>query len=153
MSAQLKAGDKAPSFSALSWDGSNVSMSDFKGRNIALFFYVRDNTPGCEREARSFRDIMRDFGGLDTEIVGVSTDGVESHGRFASSYDLDFPLLADEDGKIAKAYGVLKGSGKNANRATFLIDKSGVIRHVWPTVQITGHAKAVAAKIDELGLA
>lgn len=153
MSTPLKAGDKAPSFSAESWDSSTVSLSDFaRKRNLVLFFYVRDHTPGCDREVRGFRDIMDEFRSRDTEVVGVSTDSVTSHERLAASYDLPYPLLADDDGGIATAYGVLKENGKTANRATFLIDKSGVIQSVWPKVQITGHAKEVAATIGELGL-
>lgn len=149
MPTSLKPGDKAPDFSAPSWDGSTVGLSDFSGdKNVALFFYVRDNTTGCTREARALRDAAERFAERDVAIVGVSTDDVESHERFASNNELGYPLLADPDGKIAKAYGVLTPSGK-AVRTTFLIGKDGVIRHVWPKVSITGHADDIISKASE----
>ncbi len=152
MPTHLKPGDPAPSFSAATQDDSKVSLSDYRGKkNIALFFYVKDNTPGCTREARALRDAEEELRKLGTEIVGVSTNSAESHQRFASNNELEFPLLADTNGIIAKAYGVLKPT-KMAERSTFLIDKKGKIRHVWPKVSITGHAAEIAAKIDELGL-
>jgi peroxiredoxin Q/BCP len=153
MSTHLKPGDPAPKFSASTQDGSKVSLSDFKGKkNVALFFYVRDNTSGCTREARSLRDAAASFEERNTEVIGVSVNSVESHQRFAANNELEFSLLADPDGKIAKAYGVLRPT-EMAERATFLIDKKGVIRYVWPTVSITGHAADIAAMVDDLGLA
>ena len=153
MPTHLKPGDKAPSFSADTQDGKKVSLSDFKGKkNLALFFYVRDNTPGCTREARALRDATAEFEKRDTEIIGVSTNSAESHERFATNNELEFPLLADVEKKVAKDFGVLKTTGM-AERATFLIDKEGSVRHVWPTVSITGHAADIVGKIDELGLA
>ena len=150
MSTSLKAGDKAPSFSAPSWDGSTVRLSDFSGsKNVLLFFYVRDNTSGCVREARALRDAVADLEKRSAVIIGVSTDGVESHARFATNNELTFPLLADRDGKIAEAYGVLRETGRAA-RATFLIGKDGTILHAWPKVSITGHAGEIVAKLDEL---
>lgn len=150
MATNLKPGDKAPSFSAPSWDGSTVKLSDFSGSsNVALFFYVRDNTSGCIREARSLRDAVAEFEKRSAVVVGVSTDGVESHERFAANNELPFALLADPDGKIAQAYGVLRDSGK-ASRATFLIGKDGTVLHAWSKVSITGHADEIIAKLDEL---
>jgi peroxiredoxin Q/BCP len=150
MSTHLKPGDKAPDFSAASWDGSAVKLSDYAGKkNVALFFYVRDNTPGCTREARALRDAARELEERDTAVVGVSTDGLQSHERFAANNELEFPLLADEDGEIARAYGVLKSTGR-ASRATFLIGKDGNISHVWPAVSITGHAADIIARADLL---
>lgn len=150
MSTSLKPGDKAPSFSAPSWDGSTVKLSDFSGsKNIVLFFYVRDNTTGCIREARSLNDALAELTKRSAVVIGVSTDGVESHERFAANNELTFPLLADPDGKIAKAYGVLRETGRAA-RATFLIGKDGTILHAWPKVSITGHAAGIMAKLDEL---
>jgi peroxiredoxin Q/BCP len=143
MSTSLKPGDKAPSFSAPSWDGSLVKLSDFSGsKNVVLFFYVRDNTTGCIREAAELTK-------RSAVVIGVSTDGVESHERFAANNELTFPLLADPDGKIAKAYGVLRETGRAA-RATFLIGTDGTILHAWPKVSITGHADGIMAKLDEL---
>jgi peroxiredoxin Q/BCP len=153
MPTHLKPGDAAPSFSATTQDGSRVSLADYKGKkNLVLFFYVKDNTPGCTREARALRDAAERFAKLGTAIVGVSTNSAESHRRFASNNELEFPLLADTDGTIAKAYGVLRPT-KMAERTTFLIDEKGKIRHVWPKVEITGHAAEIASKIEELGLA
>ena len=150
MPTNLNPGDKAPAFSAPSWDGSTVKLSDFAGdKNIVLFFYSRDNTSGCTREARALRDAATEFEKRSTVVVGVSADGVESHGRFASNNELSFPLLADPDGKIAAAYGVLKGTGR-AERATFLIGTDGSLLHVWPKVSITGHADEIIGKLDEL---
>ena len=150
MSTSLKPGDKAPSFSAPSWDGSLVKLSDFSGsKNVALFFYVRDNTTGCIREARSLNDAVDELTKRSAVVIGVSTDGVESHERFAANNELTFPLLADPDGKIAKAYGVLRETGRAA-RATFLIGRDGTILHSWPKVSITGHADDVVARLDEL---
>ena len=150
MPTTIKPGDKAPAFSAPSWDGSTVSLADFNGRrNVALFFYVRDNTSGCTRQARALRDAVAELDERDTTVVGVSTDSVESHERFASNNELTFPLLSDADGKTAKAYGVMRESGR-AERATFLIGKDGSVLHVWPKVDITGHADDIKAKLDEL---
>lgn len=150
MSTSLKPGDKAPSFSAPSWDGSLVKLSDFSGsKNVVLFFYVRDNTSGCVREARSLNDAIDEFTKRSAVVIGVSSDGVESHERFAANNELTFPLLADPDGKIAKAYGVLRETGRAA-RATFLIGRDGTILHAWPKVSITGHANDITAKLDEL---
>ena len=150
MPTTLKPGDKAPAFTASSWDGSTVSLSDFAGkRNLVLFFYVRDNTSGCTRQARALRDAAKELDRLSATVVGVSTDGVESHGRFASNNELAFPLLSDADGKISKAYGVLRQTGR-AERATFLIGKDGKILHVWPRVSITGHADDIMARLKDL---
>lgn len=153
MATHLKPGDQAPSFSAATADGATASISNFKGKkNLVLFFYVMDNTPGCTREARAFRDAMPEFEKRNTAVVGVSINSVESHSRFAANNELPFPLLSDADAGIAKAYGVLKKNGKSAERTTFLIDKKGSIRHVWPGVSITGHTAEVLSKIEELGL-
>ncbi len=150
MSTSPKPGDKAPSFSATSWDGAKVRLSDFSGaKNVVLFFYVRDNTSGCTREARSLRDAVVEFEKRSAVVIGVSTDGVESHERFANNNELAFPLLADPDGKIAGAYGVLSETGR-ASRATFLIGKDGKVLHSWPHVSIAGHADDIIAKLDEL---
>jgi peroxiredoxin Q/BCP len=114
-----------------------------------LFFYVRDNTSGCTRQARSLRDAVSEMEKRSAVVVGVSTDGVESHERFAANNELPFPLLADADGKIAEAYGVLRETGRAA-RATFLIGKNGTLLHIWPKVSIAGHTDDVIAKLDEL---
>jgi peroxiredoxin Q/BCP len=150
MSTTLKPGDKAPAFSGPSWDGSTVKLSDFAGkRHVVLFFYVRDNTSGCTREARALRDAAGALEKRSAALVGVSTDSVESHKRFATNNEISFPLLADTDGKVSEAYGVMRDTGR-ASRATFLIGKDGSLLHVWPKVSITGHVEDVLAKLDEL---
>ncbi|MBN2564171.1 MAG: peroxiredoxin [Candidatus Eisenbacteria bacterium] len=150
MPTHLKPGDDAPSFSAMSWDGSIVSLADYDGKNeVVLFFYVRDNTSGCTREARALRDIAGKLERRGVSIVGASTNTVESHARFAKNNELEFPLLADTDGSIADSYGVLR-STNNAERSTFLIGRDGKLLYVWPKVSITGHADEILAKVDEL---
>jgi peroxiredoxin Q/BCP len=154
MPTHLSPGDRAPAFSATTGEGSRLSLSDFKGKkNLVLFFYVKDNTPGCTREALAFRDAMARFEDKNTVVVGVSTNGAESHQRFATNNELEFTLLADTDASIAEAFGVLKSSGGMAERATFLVDRDGVVRAVWPKVSITGHTGEILEKIEELGLA
>jgi peroxiredoxin Q/BCP len=151
MPTHLRAGDKAPPFSAPSWDGATVSLSDYAGkRRVVLFFYVRDNTSGCTREARALRDAAEEFTGHGTAIVGVSTNSIESHARFAQNNELPFPLLADTDGSIASSYGVLRPTG-SAERSTFLIGSDGKLLHVWPKVSITGHAAEILTRLDEAG--
>ncbi len=148
----LKAGDRAPAFKAETADGTTLSRKDLAKKPHVLYFYPRDNTPGCTREARSFRDAMPKFRKRGVAVIGASTNSVSSHERFTANHELPFPLLADTAGTIASAYGVLKESGKSAERVTFLIDAKGVIRRVWRKVTVTGHAQDVLDAIDELGL-
>ncbi len=152
MSTPLKQGDKAPTFKAHTADGATLSRKDMAKKPYVMYFYPRDNTPGCTREAQSFRDAMPEFGERGVTVLGVSTNSVSSHERFAANHELPFALLADTDGKIASAYGVLKPAGKSAERVTFLIDAKGVIRKVWPKVTVIGHARDVLDTIDQLGL-
>jgi peroxiredoxin Q/BCP len=151
MPTTLKPGDRAPAFSGAASDGSTISLRDFRDKkNLVLYFYPMDNTPGCTREARAFRDAADRFKNAGTAIVGVSTQSIDSHKRFSANNELPFPLIADTDKKISSAYGVLKENGKTAERATFLVDKKGKIRRVWPKVSITGHTDDILAAIDEL---
>lgn len=153
MSTTLKAGDRAPAFSGPASDGLTLSLRDFKDRkSLVLYFYPMDNTPGCTREARAFRDAASRFEKHGAAIIGVSTQSIESHKRFVANNELPFPLIADAGGKIAGAYGVLKENGKTAERATFLIDRKGKVRRVWPKVSITGHTDEIVSAIEELGL-
>jgi peroxiredoxin Q/BCP len=152
MSTPLKQGDKAPTFRVRTADGSTLSRKDMAKKPYVMYFYPRDNTPGCTREAQSFRDAMPEFRKRGVTVLGVSTNSVSSHARFAANHELPFSLLADTDGKVASAYGVLKPAGKSAERVTFLIDAKGVIRKVWPKVTVIGHAKDVLDAIEELGL-
>ena len=152
MAEMPKVGDAAPNIEALSYGEEKISVNDFKGNKIVvLYFYPRDNTPGCTKEACSMRDAMGELDDMGIQVLGVSTDSVRSHENFRNNYDLNFPLLSDKDKKIVKAYGVENEKG-SARRITFLIDKGGVVRHVWKKVQTATHADEVIEKIKELHL-
>ena len=147
--SKLKEGDAAPAFSALTNGGKRVSLGDFKGLNIILYFYPRDNTPGCTKEACAFRDDFSEFKQRGAVILGVSTDSVKSHDKFVEKFNLPFPLLADEDKSIASAYGVYgekKFMGvkyQGVHRVTFLIGPDGRIKKIWPKVKPAEHAKEI----------
>ncbi len=148
-------GEKAPAFTLPSPNGK-VSLKDQKGKNVVLYFYPRDNTPGCTTEACDFRDQSAKFADADTVVFGISTDSVTSHEKFAAKFDLPFTLLADEDHKVCEKYGVWVEKnmyGKKSmgiQRATFLIDKEGKIAAIWPNVKVAGHVADVAKKLAEL---
>jgi thioredoxin-dependent peroxiredoxin len=150
---KLKEGDTAPAFTAATNGGATVSLADFKGRNVILYFYPRDNTPGCTKEACAFRDHFADFERKGAVVLGVSTDPVKSHDKFVAKYQLPFTLLADEDKKIVQAYGVwgpktfmgVKYTG--TSRVTFLIGPDGKIKKIWPKVKPAEHAEEVLAAL------
>lgn len=153
----LEVGDKAPDFELPAHPKGKISLKQYVGKkNVVLYFYPRDNTPGCTQEACDFRDNIETFDDSKTVVLGVSTDGVASHGKFAEKFELPFPLLADEGNKVAEKYGVWvekNNYGKKymgMQRATFLIDKKGKIAAVWPKVKVEGHVAAVKAALDEL---
>jgi len=146
----LKEGDKAPEFSLPATGGKTVSLAEFKGRNnVVLYFYPKDNTPGCTKEACFFRDVQAEFEAAGSVILGVSVDSIKSHESFAAKFHLLFPLLSDEDKSVSSAYGVFKEKsmyGKTflgVERTTFEIDKEGIIRKVWPKVKVEGHIDEV----------
>jgi peroxiredoxin Q/BCP len=132
MSAEMpKVGDKAPDFSVVASDGTTVKLKDIVGKgSIVLYFYPKDDTPGCTKEACGIRDTITDLKGLDAIVFGVSFDSVESHKKFIEKYKLPFVLLADTDKKIAKAYGVADEKSDYAARVTYIIDKAGKIAYV-----------------------
>jgi len=145
-----RVGQKAPAFRLPSVDGGTISLSQFKGsKNVVLYFYPRDDTPGCTTEACGFRDDISRFDRRDTVVLGVSADSLESHRKFADKFSLPFPLLADEKHEVSEKYGVWVEKnmyGKKSmgiQRATFLIDKSGKVAAVWPKVKVDGHVDAV----------
>ncbi len=149
----LKEGDPAPPFSLPDQDGKMVSLSDFSGKSwVVLYFYPKDDTPGCTKEACDFRDNLRQIGRLDAVVLGISIDSVTSHKRFAEKFHLNFPLLADERKSVVRAYGVLGSilGFQVARRSTFLIDPSGKIRKIFPSVTPTGHSSEVAAALTVL---
>src|SRR5215211_6402763 len=125
-------GSKAPDFTLPSQSGEMVSLKDFLGEKpVILYFYPKDDTPGCTKEACAFRDEHEEFGKLDAEVIGVSSDSVESHKRFAEKHDLSFTLLSDDRGKVRRLYGVPNSFGIIPGRVTYGIDEAGVIRHVF----------------------
>ncbi len=153
--AMLEAGDKAPAFSLKDQDGNTVKLADFKGKHVVLYFYPKDNTPGCTREACDFRDehsVLKKAGAV---VLGVSTDSVQSHRKFADKFQLPFPLLVDEGHAMAEKYGawgdkVLYGRKfKGMIRSTFLIGPDGKIKKVWPKVRVDGHVEQVKEALAE----
>jgi peroxiredoxin Q/BCP len=132
MKDKVKAGSVAPDFTLPSQAGEMVSLKDFLGRKpVVLFFYPKDDTPGCTKEVCAFRDFSEEFGKLDADVIGISSDSVESHRNFALRHDLSFHLLSDEGGNIRRQYGVHKTFGLFPGRVTYVIDKEGVVRHVF----------------------
>jgi peroxiredoxin Q/BCP len=129
---RVDVGSKAPDFTLPSQSGEMVNLRDFLGQKpVVLFFYPKDDTPGCTKQARAFRDGYEEFGKLDAEVIGISSDSVESHKRFAAKHSLPFPLLSDEGGKVRKLYGVPSTFGLFPGRVTYVIDAEGVVRHVF----------------------
>jgi peroxiredoxin Q/BCP len=149
----LAVGDKAPDFATADQSGERVSLKDFRGKKVVLYFYPKDDTPGCTKEACSFRDGFSKFRRRKIEILGVSVDDEESHKKFAEKYDLPFRLLADAEKRIVKDYGVwgeksLYGRKYiGTNRVTYVIDERGKIVAVWPKVKPDGHADEILAAI------
>lgn len=151
----LEEGNKAPDFSAVDQNGKNVKLSFFQGKkNVVLYFYPKDMTPGCTTEACDFRDLSKKF--KDTLIFGVSIDSKERHLKFIDKYSLPFDLISDEDMKVVNKYGVWQEKnlyGKKYMgivRSTFIIDKKGVIRKIYPKVKVKGHAEEVLQFLKEL---
>jgi len=146
---KLKEGDAAPEFTAATNGGGTISLAGLKGKNVILYFYPKDDTSGCTKEACAFRDDFAGFKKRGAVVLGVSTDSVKSHDKFVKKYKLPFTLLADEDKKIVKAYGVwgpkmLFGYRyMGIHRVTFLIGPDGRIRKIWPDVKPEEHAKEV----------
>lgn len=141
-----QAGDKAPAFSGLNQKGENISLDQFKGKKVALYFYPKDDTPGCTAEACNLRDNEMDLRAKGIEVVGVSSDSVKSHAKFATKYELPFHLLADEDKSVHEAYGTWVEKSMYGRqymgtaRVTFLIDEKGVIEKVIEKVDTKNHA-------------
>ena len=151
----LKEGAKAPDFSAVDQQGKKIKLSDFKGKkNVVLYFYPKDMTPGCTTEACDFRDSHKKLKG--TEVLGVSIDSPERHQKFIDKYELPFTLVSDVDQKVVNKYGVWQEKklyGKTFMgivRSTFIIDKQGIIRKIFPKVKVKGHVDEVLAAVKEL---
>jgi len=150
---KLKEGDKAPDFKAATTAGQSISLSEFKGKSVVLYFYPRDDTPGCTKEACAFRDEFSAFKSKDTVVLGVSIDSSKSHAKFAEKYKLPFALLADEDKQIVGAYGVwgqksfMGRKYMGTHRVTVLIGPDGRIRKIWSNVKPAEHAEEVLSAI------
>ena len=153
MSDWPEEGSTAPAFSLSADDGRRVSLSDFRGKWVVLYFYPKDDTPGCTREACAFRDARADIEQLGAVVLGVSPDTVESHGKFRDKFALNFPLLADLDHAVAERYGAWREKnmyGKvsmGVQRSTFLISPTGKLVKIWKRVSVDGHDAAVLAAV------
>ena len=149
----LKEGSKAPAFSLMSDNGEKIKLADYKGKTVVLYFYPKDLTPGCTQQACDFRDNFADFKKHKTVIFGVSRDPAERHAKFKDKYDLNFPLLADEDGKVCEAYGVWKEKSlygrkfMGIERTTFVIGPDGKIQKIYPRVKVKDHVKSVLGSL------
>lgn len=149
-------GQKAPTFELKSGDGKKVKLSSLTGKPVVLYFYPKDDTPGCTVEAKGFQASLPHFAKMGAEVVGISPDSVESHCKFAGKYDLQFTLLADPDHEAAEKYGVWVEKNMygrkywGVQRATFLIDAAGRIAKCWPKVKPDGHADEVLAAVKAL---
>ncbi len=146
-------GDKAPDFKLLADDGRTLSLKEFRGKKVVLYFYPKDDTPGCTAEACSFRDNLARVTTKGAVVLGVSRDDHDSHGKFRDKYHLNFPLLSDDSGKVTEAYGVWKKKklyGREfmgIERTTYLIDEQGKVARVWPKVKVDGHTDEVLAAL------
>jgi thioredoxin-dependent peroxiredoxin len=153
----LAVGTQAPEFTASDQDGKKHTLRDFRGKKVIVYFYPKDNTPGCTKEACAFRDNFAKFRQLNVEILGVSIDGEKSHQSFAQKYDLPFTLLADPDKRLVEAYGVWGEKrlyGKTymgTNRVTYLIDEIGKIAAVFPKVKPDKHAEELLSVLQQTG--
>lgn len=156
MAEWLEEGAKAPAFNLAADDGKKVKLADLKGSVVVLYFYPKDDTPGCTKEACAFRDRQAELAKLGVKVLGVSPDDVASHGKFRDKFQLNFPLLADTDHALAEKFGAWREKnmyGKKSMgiaRSTFIIDGKGVIRKVWKSVKVDGHDEAVLAAVKEL---
>ncbi len=150
---KLKEGDKAPDFSLFGADGREHSLSEYKGKYLILYFYPKDNTPGCTIEAKEFTDHAEEIRGLGAEIVGISKDSIDSHQKFASKQKLAIQLLSDPDSKVIKAYGAYGDRGifgMGTLRQTFIISPEGKIAKIFEKVKPNGHANEVIEALKEL---
>ncbi len=152
----LKVGDEAPDFQVLIGHEVMRNLRYFKGKFLVLYFYPKDDTPGCTIETRDFDDLIPEFNNIDTSVLGISRDSIDSHDKFCIKYAMQIELGSDPEGEVSQAYGVWKEKsmfGKKyfgINRTTFLIDPQGKIVHIWSKVSVNGHAREVCEKIKSL---
>ncbi|MDB2683051.1 thioredoxin-dependent thiol peroxidase [Alphaproteobacteria bacterium] len=146
---QLNSGDKAPDFDSITDGGGTAKLSDYKGKKLILYFYPKDNTPGCTTESCDFRDNLTALQSLGAQIIGISKDSVKKHDNFKAKHNLNFPLISDENGTMCEDYDVWKEKsmyGKTymgIERTTFLIDETGKIAHIWRKVKVKDHVDDV----------
>jgi thioredoxin-dependent peroxiredoxin len=149
----IAAGQPAPDFTLQDQNGAELSLSDFRGEPVVLYFYPKDDTPGCTTEACAFRDARAAYEKAGAKVIGISPDSVASHKKFAAKYELPFTLLADTEKSVCQLYGVWQEKtmyGKTSMgvvRSTFVIDAAGIVRHVFPKVKVDGHSEAVLEAI------
>jgi peroxiredoxin Q/BCP len=152
----IEVGDKAPDFTLAADGGGKVSLKALEGKKVVLYFYPKDDTPGCTAEACAFRDQLPDFSKVKAAVVGISRDSVASHDKFKKKFKLPFPLASDEEGKVSEAYGTWVEKSMygrkymGIERTTFLIDGNGVIRNIWRKVKVDGHAEDVLKAAEAL---
>lgn len=153
MASELKIGDKAPAFSLKTESGHRVSLKSLNGTQVVLYFYPKDDTPGCTKEACGFRDSIKSIGKADAVVLGVSMDDADSHAGFIKKYGLPFSLLCDEGGTVSKAYGVYKKKNMygriywGIERSTFIIDETGRLKAIFRKVKVDGHVTDVRAAL------
>jgi thioredoxin-dependent peroxiredoxin len=156
MADWVEEGETAPDFTLSADDGGKVKLSDLRGKPVVLYFYPKDDTPGCTKEACAFRDRTADLKAAGAVVLGVSPDDVASHGKFRDKYSLNFPLLADTDHQVAESYGAWREKnmyGKTSmgiQRSTFLIDRDGKVRKAWKKVNVDGHDEQVLEALGAL---
>ncbi len=154
--AKVSTGKKPGDFTLPATGDKNIRLSDLKGRNVVIYFYPKDSTPGCTREAQDFRDNIRKFRARKTIILGVSRDSIQSHENFRKKQELPFDLLCDKEEKLCRQFDVIREKNMygrkvmGIERSTFLIDSEGVLRHEWRKVKVDGHVDDVLAVIKTL---
>ncbi|MDQ6954376.1 MAG: thioredoxin-dependent thiol peroxidase [Mariprofundaceae bacterium] len=145
----LNTGDAAPEIDLPTWPEGSLTLSDYRGQWVIVYFYPKDNTPGCTTESCAFRDALADFSEANAKIIGVSRDSVKSHGRFTEKQALNFPLIADTEEALCKAFDVIqlkKNYGKEylgVERSTFIINPKGIVAHIWRKVRVKEHVETV----------
>ncbi len=156
MSQWLEVGNKVPAFTLADDNGDKVKSSQWTGAPLVIYFYPKDDTPGCTKQACAFRDASATLKGLGANVIGISTDSASSHAKFRDKYKLNFPLLADVDHAVAELFGAYREKnmyGKKSlgiQRSTFLIDRQGMVAKVWKRVQVDGHEAEVIEALQAL---
>jgi thioredoxin-dependent peroxiredoxin len=152
----MKTGTKLPNVTLPASGGKDIALADYKGKPLVIYFYPKDNTPGCTQEGIDFRDLYKDFRKAGAEVLGVSRDSVRSHENFIEKYKLPFPLLSDPDEVACKAFDVIREKSlygrkyMGVDRSTFLFDKAGALKQEWRGVKVKGHAEEVLAAVKAL---